>query len=740
MPYAVGIDLGTTFTAAAVSDPDGSRMVSLAHDRVAIPSVVAPTDAGPLVGDEAATISATAPWNVAREFKRRFGDPTPMYIDGRPHAVEDLMSQLLEWVIGRVSEQEGGAPTDIVVTHPAGWGTYKQDLLRASAAAAGVDPVVLLPEPSAAAIHYHDRHRVGDGETIAVYDMGGGTFDVSLLERQGASYDIRAAGGLERAGGLDLDDAVFHLVLDAVRAHFDGLDSDDPDAQRAVARLREECTRAKIGLSYDTKVVVPVVLPGLVTEVLVQRSEFEDQISRLIDDTISATEATLAQASPDADPSRVLLVGGSSRVPLVTQRLTEAFGVPVVVDSHPKHAVALGAVGSLRIGATTDEISDRDAAADVASEVQELPTTTVRFEPAEIEAAMTQRLAIVLTGPMGGRVIDLPNGTTTLGRDDRSDDRGDTVGLGNRLVSRRHLSLDRRGIELSVSDLGSTNGTTIDGKAITAEPVSAGPGTIIDVAGTLLMIDGPGARIESVDSIVSSWTPPAPPAGGISRRLRRRGSIDDWVDTLAGLRPTLTEITTRLQTARRFERPSAAVLRAWSTHLSERLAPTTPHRGGVVIGWANLPSPVVPELPSTLSTKSRERAVELVGSLAELQWVPLVVPILGHTTVVAHAGPEADAMMRSMLADLEFVNPELTLNVRDDDQTSIVDIHVGIDPASTTRPASLGVGAAAEGRLLIGADPMAASKGDAIVSVTERGLVYRRGEVQYDFLPATLAD
>ncbi len=215
MSYAVGIDLGTTFTAAAVVDGGVPRMVGLAHDRVSIPSVIAPIEGRSLVGDEAAVVSATAPWDVAREFKRRFGDTTPMFIAGQPHQPEQLTGELLRWVVDHVEQLEGSAADDIVVTHPATWGPYKQDLLRSAAAEQSLPDIHLLPEPAAAAIHYNARHRVPDGSTIAVYDMGGGTFDVTLLERVGQQYQLRAAGGLERAGGLDLDDAVFRLVIEA---------------------------------------------------------------------------------------------------------------------------------------------------------------------------------------------------------------------------------------------------------------------------------------------------------------------------------------------------------------------------------------------------------------------------------------------------------------------------------------------------------------------------------------------
>ncbi|MFT7599894.1 MAG: molecular chaperone DnaK [Acidimicrobiales bacterium] len=345
VPYALAIDLGTTYTAAAIADDRGVRMVELAHDRAAVRSVVSPSTTSLLVGEEALSVAAATPWKVVREFKRRFGDPTPFIVETGTYKSEQLMARLAEWVVEQASSMEGERPHTLVLTHPATWGEFKLKMLDELARGIGIPNVRLLPEPTAAAIHYHERSRVPDGASIAVYDLGGGTFDAAVLERRADGYIIRGQPrGLDHVGGIDFDEAVFNLVLEGLDGALEKLDPEDLSAQRSVARLREECTRAKVALSFDTRVVLPVLLPGLATEVMVQRSQFEKSISPYIDRTVETMKDALDSAGLTSQALRaVLLVGGSSRLPMVSHALTSALGVNVVIDTHPKHAVAMGA-------------------------------------------------------------------------------------------------------------------------------------------------------------------------------------------------------------------------------------------------------------------------------------------------------------------------------------------------------------------------------------------------------------
>jgi actin-like ATPase involved in cell morphogenesis len=346
MTYYLGIDIGTTYTAAAVWRDGRNEIASLGNRAPTIPSVVLlRDDEAVLTGEAAVRRAATEPGRVAREFKRRVGDPTPIIVGGTPYSADALVAKLLRWVVGQVTEVEGGPPAGIAVSHPANWGNYKLDLLRQAISLADLDDVATVSEPEAAAIHYASQARVEPGSTIAVYDLGGGTFDAAVLRKTAEGWTILGTPeGIERLGGVDFDQAVFHHVAQALGGALDALDPDDPTAQAAVARLRQDCVEAKEALSSDSDVSIPVLLPNLQTEVRLTRGEYESMVRPALSDTITAMNRALRSAKVTADEvTAVLLVGGSSRTPLVAELVSSALGRPVAVDAHPKYGVAMGA-------------------------------------------------------------------------------------------------------------------------------------------------------------------------------------------------------------------------------------------------------------------------------------------------------------------------------------------------------------------------------------------------------------
>jgi molecular chaperone DnaK (HSP70) len=346
MGYGLGIDLGTTFTAAAVDSAGHVEMVSLGDRTAAIPSVVLlRADGGVLVGDAASRRAAVEPDRVAREFKRRLGDPTPVLLGGAPHSVASLMAHLLGYVVRTVAGQQGGRPDRITLTHPANWGPYKRELFEQVPRLTGIDRVGLITEPEAAAAHYAAQERLDDGAVVAVYDLGGGTFDATVLRKRGNGFEILGTPeGIEGLGGVDFDEAVFGHVDRALDGKLSQIDPDDAGAVAAVVRLRQECVLAKEALSADTETGVPVLLPSVQTEVRLTRGEFEEMISPSITATIGSLHRALRSANlRPADLGAVLLVGGSSRIPLVSQLVSAELGRPTAVDIHPKYGVALGA-------------------------------------------------------------------------------------------------------------------------------------------------------------------------------------------------------------------------------------------------------------------------------------------------------------------------------------------------------------------------------------------------------------
>lgn len=347
MSYTLGIDIGTTFTAAATLRRGRAQIVPLGGKADTIPSVVLLREDGTLLtGDAAQRRGISEPHRLAREFKRRFGQPEPVMLGGAPHSPEALTAAVLRAVVDEVVAREGGLPSRIALSHPANWGPFKGDLFQHVVRLAEVEvPVTFTTEPEAAAAAYAHEQRMEPGSIVAVYDLGGGTFDAAVLRKTVDGFEILGRPeGIEQLGGIDVDAAVFHHAIGALAEVFDALDEDDPAAISAVARLKRECVDAKEALSSDTDVSIPVMLPGTSTEVRLTRSELEQMVRPMLGGTIHALRRAVESAQVSADElSSVLLVGGASRMPIVAQLVGAELGRPVAIDTHPKHAVALGA-------------------------------------------------------------------------------------------------------------------------------------------------------------------------------------------------------------------------------------------------------------------------------------------------------------------------------------------------------------------------------------------------------------
>jgi molecular chaperone DnaK len=345
LTYVLGIDVGTTYTGAAVVRDGRAEVFPLGNRSSVVPTVVfLREDQEILTGEAANRRALTEPNRVAREFKRRLGDTAPLLLGGTPLSPQALMGKMLRWTVDRVAEQQGEAPGHVAVSHPANWGPYKLDLLEQAVRLADLDSATTITEPEAAATYYASTQRLDPGQVVAVYDLGGGTFDAAVLRATELGFDILGSPeGIEHLGGIDIDEAVFAHVAADLGGALEQLDPDDPVALAAAARLRQECVEAKEALSVDREVTIPVLLPGMQSEVHLSRSQLEGLVKPTLSATIDALRRALrsAEVTPD-DLVAVLLVGGSSRMPMVAEMVGEALGRPVAVDTHPKHSVALG--------------------------------------------------------------------------------------------------------------------------------------------------------------------------------------------------------------------------------------------------------------------------------------------------------------------------------------------------------------------------------------------------------------
>jgi molecular chaperone DnaK len=379
MSYWLGIDVGSTFIAAAIcrqrpDQPAHLEVVPLGTRADAVRSVIYLSNDGEIVVGEAAERRAGAdPGRVVRGFARTADDGIPIVIDGVSYSASALTASVVRWVVDRVAQREGGPARGITVTHPVGWEDGTICAMAQALSAAGLPQVGFCAGVQAAATSYSIRQRIGTGATIAVYDLGGGVFDAAVVRRTGAAApvvavaprmpdvaaappvpDVAAAPpvtsilgtpeSLSDLGGTDFDDAVFGHVLAAVPALSEWEPGATERLRRGFALCRRECIEAKEALSVDTEVTIPVLLPQLQSEVTLTRTELEDLIRPQITETVEALRRTLVSARiAPADLDVVLLVGGSSRIPLVAQLLEAELGRPVVVDPEADTAIVLGA-------------------------------------------------------------------------------------------------------------------------------------------------------------------------------------------------------------------------------------------------------------------------------------------------------------------------------------------------------------------------------------------------------------
>lgn len=211
---------------------------------------------------------------------------------------------------------------------------------------------LVITEPEAAALRYGCLARLEPGGTIAVYDLGDGTFDATPRTDDGFAL-LGVPTGIEQLGGVDVDvdDAVLGHVVCALGAQLEPLDPDDEAVASGLTRLRADCTVANEALSYDSEVAVPVAQPGLHTSVRLNRAELEELVRPVLLQTVDALRRALQSAEVEpAQLAGVLLAGGSSRMPLVGQLLMESLGRPVLADAHLKHLSPRGCGRSRPVG------------------------------------------------------------------------------------------------------------------------------------------------------------------------------------------------------------------------------------------------------------------------------------------------------------------------------------------------------------------------------------------------------
>ena len=360
MARAVGIDLGTTNSVVSVLEGGDPVVITNAEGARTTPSVVAFAKNGEvLVGEVAKRQAVTNVDRTIRSVKRHMGTTWTVDIDGKAYTAQEISARTLMKLKRDAEAYLGDTVTDAVITVPAYFSDAQRQATKEAGEIAGLNVLRIINEPTSAALAYGlDK---GDAEqTILVFDLGGGTFDVSLLEIGDGVVEVKATSGDNNLGGDDWDDKVVEwLVTQFKNAHGVDLSKD----KMAMQRLREAAEKAKIELSssMQTSINLPYITASadgpLHLDESLSRAQFEQMTRDLLDRTKSPFEAVVKDAGIKvSDIDQVVLVGGSTRMPAVAELVKELTGKDPNKGVNPDEVVAIGA--ALQAGVLKGEVKD----------------------------------------------------------------------------------------------------------------------------------------------------------------------------------------------------------------------------------------------------------------------------------------------------------------------------------------------------------------------------------------------
>ena len=355
----LGIDLGTTNSAFAVMEGGDPEIIVNSEGERTTPSVVAFDDGERLVGKPAKNQAVKNPEQTVQSIKRHMGEEDySVELDGEEYTPEQVSAMILQKIKRDAEEYLGDEIEQAVITVPAYFSDRQRQATKDAGEIAGFEVKRIVNEPTAAAMAYGLDDE--SDQTVLVYDLGGGTFDVSILDLGGGVYEVKATNGDNDLGGDDWDEAIIDYLADEFAAEH-GIDLRDD--RQALQRLEDAAEEAKIELSSrkETTITLPFIATTdsgpLDLEEKLTRAKFESLTSDLIDRTVDPTEQALADAEYDkGDIDEVILVGGSTRMPQVQEKVEGMTGQEPKKNVNPDEAVALGA--AIQGGVLGDEVDD----------------------------------------------------------------------------------------------------------------------------------------------------------------------------------------------------------------------------------------------------------------------------------------------------------------------------------------------------------------------------------------------
>jgi len=358
MSKIVGIDLGTTFSAIAVLEGGRPKIIPNSEGRNTTPSVVLFRDNEVVVGETAKRQAMLNPKHTVRSIKRLMGTKEKIEIGAKRYSPEEISAYILQKLKSDAESYLGSKVTKAVITVPAYFEDAQRQATKDAGKIAGLEVLRIVNEPTAASLAYgldkKNEHR------ILVFDFGGGTFDVSILELGGGIFEVKATSGNNHLGGDDIDDLLIDYLAEGFKREFKIDLREDPVS---LQRLKDAAEKAKIELSSSQQ--TEVNLPFIYSDsrgpkhlnIVITRSEFEKMIDPILEKLKGPTKAAMKDAKVTGkDLEEIILVGGSTRIPAVQKLVRDITGKEPNKSVHPDEAVALGA--AIQAGILGGDVKD----------------------------------------------------------------------------------------------------------------------------------------------------------------------------------------------------------------------------------------------------------------------------------------------------------------------------------------------------------------------------------------------
>ncbi len=341
----IGIDLGTTNSVVAIIDGKNAKVIENPNGQRTTPSVVAFKNNEIIVGQAAKRLLETDP-NTVSSIKRLMGTTKTVKVNNREYKPEEISAMILSYIKEYSEKKLGTKISKAVITVPAYFNDAQRQATSNAAKIAGLEVARIINEPTAAALAYgiEDKNKE---QKVLVFDLGGGTFDVSILDIAHGTFEVLSTSGINDLGGDDWDHEIVNWLVKEIKAkhHF------DPSTDKmAMQRLKETAERTKIDLSQQLQTTISLPFLAMVNgaplnvEMQLTRSEFEKMTDRLLEKTQKPLQDAIKEAKIKASElDEVLLVGGSTRMPAVQKMVEKITGKKVNVSINPDEVVALGA-------------------------------------------------------------------------------------------------------------------------------------------------------------------------------------------------------------------------------------------------------------------------------------------------------------------------------------------------------------------------------------------------------------